>query len=105
MGRRSNKDVNKIRASVGRKLIPEKKRKSTAILPNEKKKRHRRTATEIARCYKCPITDCPKSYGGEGALNQHLKLKHKAYYEEMIKQNNANQSFADLGAVAIGGIS
>mgnify|MGYP000865303722 CR=1 FL=1 len=40
MGRRSNKDVNKIRASVGRKLIPEKKRKSTAILPNEKKKRH-----------------------------------------------------------------
>ena len=59
-------------------------------IDTEKKKRHRRTATEIARCYKCPITDCPKSYGGEGALNQHLKLKHKAYYEEMIKQNNAN---------------
>ena len=68
-------------------------------IDNEKKKRHRRTATEIARCYKCPIEDCPKSYGGEGALNQHLKLKHKEYYEEMIKQNNVDQSFAELGAL------
>jgi hypothetical protein len=38
-------------------------------IDNEKKKRHRRTATEIARHYKCPIDDCPKSYGSEGSLN------------------------------------
>ena len=71
-------------------------------IDNEKKKRHRRTATEIARHYKCPISDCPKSYGSEGSLNQHIKLKHPEYYQEMIQQNNANQSMADLGA-AVGG--
>ena len=68
-------------------------------IDNEKKKRFRRTATEIARHYKCPIEDCPKSYGSEGALNQHLKLKHLEYYQEMVQQNNANQSMAELGAV------
>ena len=71
-------------------------------IDNEKKKRHRRTATEIARHYKCPISDCPKSYGSEGSLNQHIKLKHPEYYQEMIQQNNANQSMAELGA-AVGG--
>jgi hypothetical protein len=49
-------------------------------IDNEKKKRHRRTATEIARHFKCPIDDCPKSYGSEGSLNQHIKLKHPEYY-------------------------
>ena len=38
-------------------------------IDNEKKKRHRRTATEIARHYKCPIDECPKQYGSEGSLN------------------------------------
>ena len=66
-------------------------------IDNEKKKRHRRTATEIARHYKCPISDCPKSYGSEGSLNQHIKLKHPDYYAEMILQNNTNQSMAELG--------
>jgi hypothetical protein len=32
-------------------------------IADEKRKRHRRTATEIARHYRCPIEDCPKSYG------------------------------------------
>ena len=72
-------------------------------IDNEKKKRHRRTATEIARHYKCPIHDCPKSYGSEGSLNQHIKLKHPEYYTEMIQQNNANQSIAELGAAAFMG--
>jgi hypothetical protein len=69
-------------------------------IDNEKKKRHRRQANEIARHYKCPINDCPKSYGSEGSLNQHIKLKHPEYYAEMIQQNNANQSIAELGAAA-----
>ena len=68
-------------------------------IDNEKKKRHRRTATEIARHYKCPIDDCPKSYGSEGSLNQHIKLKHPEYYQEVIQQNNANQSMAELGQI------
>jgi hypothetical protein len=35
----------------------------TFDIAEEKRKRHRRTATEIARHYRCPIEDCPKSYG------------------------------------------
>lgn len=72
-------------------------------IDNEKKKRHRRQANEIARHYKCPIKDCPKSYGSEGSLNQHIKLKHPEYYQEMVQQNNANQSIAELGAAALMG--
>jgi len=45
----------------------------------EKKKRFRRTAGEIERHYRCPIMSCQKSYGSEGSLNQHLKLKHPEY--------------------------
>ena len=43
----------------------------------EKKKRIRRTANEIARHYTCKVEKCQKSYGSEGSLNQHIKLKHK----------------------------
>jgi hypothetical protein len=38
-------------------------------IDNEKRKRHRRNANEITRHYKCPLSDCPKSYGSEGSLN------------------------------------
>ena len=68
-------------------------------IDNDKKKRYRRTATEIARHYKCPITDCPKSYGGEGSLNQHIKLKHPEHYAEMLQHNNAQQSIEELGKI------
>lgn len=66
-------------------------------IDNEKKKRHRRTATEIARHYKCPIEGCNKSYGSEGSLNQHIKIKHPQEYAELLEQNNANQSMTELG--------
>ena len=65
-------------------------------IDNEKKKRHRRQANEIARHFKCPIKDCPKSYGSEGSLNQHIKIKHEEYYKEMMQQNNAHQNIAEL---------
>lgn len=38
-GRRSIAETNKIRASLGLAVVPERKRKSTAILPQEKKAR------------------------------------------------------------------
>lgn len=38
-GRRSIEETNKIRASLGLAVVPKKKPKSTAILPNEKKAR------------------------------------------------------------------
>eukprot|EP00826_Nyctotherus_ovalis_P002022 TRINITY_DN10384_c0_g3_i1.p1 TRINITY_DN10384_c0_g3~~TRINITY_DN10384_c0_g3_i1.p1 ORF type:complete len:143 (-),score=36.42 TRINITY_DN10384_c0_g3_i1:117-545(-) len=50
----------------------------------DKKKRHRRTAMEIERRYKCKIKGCGKSYGSEGSLSQHMKLKHN-------KHSNDNQ--------------
>ena len=43
---------------------------------DDKRKRHRRTATEIQRHYQCPVEGCHKSYGSEGSMNQHMKLKH-----------------------------
>jgi hypothetical protein len=43
---------------------------------NKKSKRHRRTALEIERHYQCPAKTCGKTYGSEGSLNQHVKIKH-----------------------------
>jgi len=42
----------------------------------DKKKRFRRTAAEIDRQFRCPVETCQKSYGIEGSLNHHIKLKH-----------------------------
>lgn len=63
----------------------------TFDITDERRKRHRRTANEISRHYVCPIEDCPKSYGSEGSLNQHLKIKHLEHYQQLVQQNNANQ--------------
>lgn len=49
----------------------------------EKGKRHRRTASEISRHYKCSVSDCQKSYGSEGSLNQHIRLKHPDLFAAM----------------------
>ncbi len=46
----------------------------------EKGKRLRRNADEIERYYKCTVKTCAKSYGSEGSLNQHYKLKHPEIY-------------------------
>ncbi|KAL4436172.1 hypothetical protein ABPG74_018156 [Tetrahymena malaccensis] len=45
-------------------------------IEEEKKKRIRRQAKLIDRSYICPYESCKKSYGTEGSLNQHIKLKH-----------------------------
>ena len=55
-------------------------------IDNERKKRNRRNANEISRHYKCPVEDCPKSYGMEGTLNQHIKIKHKEYYDKIVQE-------------------
>lgn len=51
---------------------------------SEGKKRLRRTANEIARHYICKVDNCGKSYGSEGSLNQHIKLKHETYYAKQM---------------------
>lgn len=45
---------------------------------NEKMKRSRRTAMEITRHYRCQ--HCSKSYGSEGSLNQHIRIKHNVVH-------------------------
>ena len=55
---------------------------------DDKRKRHRRTATEIQRHYACPVAGCHKSYGSEGSMNQHMKLKHVEFYRQQIQMGN-----------------
>jgi hypothetical protein len=43
------------------------------------RKRHfRRCNNEIAKSYRCPYGICTKTYGSEGSLNLHMKIKHAA---------------------------
>eukprot|EP01016_Furgasonia_blochmanni_P040705 TRINITY_DN5215_c0_g1_i10.p1 TRINITY_DN5215_c0_g1~~TRINITY_DN5215_c0_g1_i10.p1 ORF type:complete len:230 (-),score=20.81 TRINITY_DN5215_c0_g1_i10:61-750(-) len=59
--------------------------------PNDdKKRRFRRTATEIDRHYRCPVDPCQKSYGSEGSLNQHIKIKHPDYHAQMSVGSNSS---------------
>ena len=37
-------------------------------IDNEKKKRHRRNASEIKKTWLCPIDGCKRKYGTEGSL-------------------------------------
>lgn len=46
---------------------------------SEKKKRFRRAAKSIARMFECPAEKCYKSYGSEGSLHQHIRLKHPEF--------------------------
>lgn len=50
----------------------------------ERKKRFRRTANEIEKTYHCEAEKCNRSYGSEGSLLQHVKLKHPEKYQEML---------------------
>lgn len=41
------------------------------------RKRHRRGKNEIRRMFECDYPNCKKTYGSEGSLAQHIKLKHE----------------------------
>lgn len=55
-------------------------------IEDNRKKRVRRLATEIERKHKCLVPKCPKAYGSEGSLNQHLIRKHPMVYEEWMRR-------------------
>jgi hypothetical protein len=64
---------------------------------NEKSKRMRRNADEIERYYKCTVKTCGKSYGSEGSLNQHYKLKHPEIYVSLPNvQSNLTQPITTI---------
>jgi transcription elongation factor Elf1 len=52
-------------------IVKDTKASRESILSN---KRLRRKAAQIERHFKCSY--CSKSYGAEGSLNQHVRLKH-----------------------------
>jgi hypothetical protein len=63
----------------------------------EKKKRNRRTADEIEKAYECSAERCQRSYGSEGSLIQHIKLKHPDLYDEMIRSGQLKSNHSDSG--------
>jgi len=61
-----------------------------------KPKKRRRRREEIERKFLCPIKLCDKSYGSEGALKTHIKIKHK----NLLKNHQDAKSLIDsLNAV------
>ena len=63
---------------------------------DDRKKRFRRTATEIQRNFKCTIEKCQKMYGSEGSLHQHIKLKHPELYVELSRDEEGSRSMEEL---------
>ena len=57
------------------------------VAPKPKKRRRRRH--EIARNFKCNMHGCSKSYGSEGALKTHIRLKHTESAEKQSNQTTA----------------
>lgn len=64
-------------------------------LLEHKEKRRRRTAHEIERKYECKYKSCPKSYGSEGSLNQHMKNKHPEFYANLVETLNISGALMD----------
>jgi hypothetical protein len=48
------------------------------LYPSGRKRHQRRCNNEIAKVHECPYFGCDKTYGSEGSLNLHMKIKHKA---------------------------
>lgn len=71
----------------------------SAPVNEEKKRRKRRNASEIERLYRCRAEGCGKSYGSEGTLSQHLKLKHHELFVQLYgdaeERNQAQQQEPD----------
>jgi len=58
--------------------------------PKPKKRRRRRH--EIARNFKCTLSSCTKSYGSEGALKTHIRLKHTEGTDNKKKDKEKNKT-------------
>jgi len=72
-------------------LLATKSHNESAHGTEEKKRRKRRNASEIERLYVCRALTCGKSYGSEGTLSQHLKLKHPEIFIQMYGGSEGRQ--------------
>lgn len=48
--------------------------------------RERRRAEQIEKKYRCEVACCERSYGSEGSLQQHIKLKHPGEYYRLQRE-------------------
>ena len=48
--------------------------------------RERRRAEQIEKKFRCEVACCERTYGSEGSLQQHMKLKHPAEYYRMQRE-------------------
>jgi len=60
--------------------------------------RKRRKAAQIERLYKCQEKYCHRSYGTEGALKMHIKLKHPSVTYNETYQQQARRAAAIIGS-------
>jgi len=68
------------------------KKRSTAVpmeTPGPKPKKRRRRRHEIARNFKCNLNGCTKSYGSEGALKTHIRLKHAEGHDHRKREKES----------------
>lgn len=71
---------------------PEKPIKKVEVADG-KKKRNRRLASDIDRTYLCPMPKCSRAYGKEGCLSQHIKLKHRAFWQTYSEVRYSQKNF------------
>jgi hypothetical protein len=67
----------------------------------QQQQRKRRKAAQIERLYKCQEKYCHRSYGTEGALKMHIKLKHPAVTYNETYQQQARKAAAIISQCAI----
>ncbi|CAD8094289.1 unnamed protein product [Paramecium sonneborni] len=71
---RVNQEKNEIKSKLQKFQVLEDQESDISL--EDKRKRNRRSAVEIPRSHVCTISNCNKSYGSEGSLMQHMKIKH-----------------------------
>jgi len=80
------------------KNFPKRQRKQIQGQPHRK----RRKAAQIERLYKCQEKYCYRSYGTEGALKMHIKLKHPSVtYNENYQQQARNAAIIEQNLEAL----
>lgn len=65
-----------VKETLSTQVVPKTEEKPSHTSSHSKKKRYRRLAKQIERSNCCPEKSCNKSYGSEGSLHQHIRLKH-----------------------------
>jgi len=66
----------------------------------EQQRRMRRKASQIKRLFQCPDKTCTKSYGTEGALKMHLKIKHPSLSYDPMNPTVLNDALISSAAAA-----